>query len=122
LANVSQAASQAAAFRQELSERGEVWVVEDERGVPAPVSSAGRRAMPFWSSRERAQRAGRSEQFAGCRPRRLSLAEFRERWLPGLERDGLLVGVNWTGPRFTGYDVEPTDVRAWLDALGENNG
>ena len=73
--------------------------------------------MPFWSSPARAQRAADTEQFAGCQPRRLSLAEFQERWLPGLERDGLLVGVNWTGARFTGYDVEPAEVRAWFDAL-----
>jgi hypothetical protein len=94
-----------------------MWVVEDDQGVPAPVSQGGRRAMPFWSSRDRAERAGQSEQFAGCQPRRLSLAEFEERWLPGLERDGLLIGVNWTGPRFTGYDVEPNEVRGWLEAL-----
>ena len=37
--------------------------------------------------------------------------------MPGLERDGLLIGVNWTGPRFTGYDVEPEHVRGWIDAL-----
>lgn len=113
---MSQAASQAAAFRREVRERGEVWIVEDERGVPAPVSEDGRRAMPFWSSRARAERAASSEQFAGCQPRRLSLPEFQDRWLPGLERDQLLVGVNWTGPRVTGYDVEPAQVRGWLDA------
>jgi hypothetical protein len=73
--------------------------------------------MPFWSSRDRAERAGSAEQFARCQPRRLSLTEFEERWLPGLERDGLLVGVNWTGARFTGYDVEPADVRGWLNTL-----
>jgi hypothetical protein len=113
---VSQAAPQAAAFRREVLERGEVWVVQDERGVPAPVSGDGRRAMPFWSSRARAERAADAEQFAGCRPRRLTLREFEDRWLPGLERDGLLVGVNWTGARFTGYDVEPAMVRGWVAA------
>ena len=28
--------------------------------------------------------------------------EFRSRWLPGLERDGLLVGLNWSGKNATG--------------------
>jgi hypothetical protein len=118
---VSQAASQAAAFRREVLERGEVWLVEDDDGVPAPISSDGLRAMPFWSSVARAERAAQSEQFAGCRPRRLSLEEFGQRWLPGLERDGLLVGVNWSGPRATGYDVEPAQVRGWLDAMREQD-
>ncbi|MEA2312805.1 MAG: hypothetical protein QOE28_2773, partial [Solirubrobacteraceae bacterium] len=31
---MSQAASQAAAFRREVLERGEVWLVEDDDGVP----------------------------------------------------------------------------------------
>jgi hypothetical protein len=84
--------------------------------VPAPLLADGRRAMPFWSSRSRAERAANSPQFAGCQPRRLTLDEFEHRWLSNLERDGLLVGVNWSGARFTGYDVEPADVRGWLAA------
>ena len=37
--------------------------------------------------------------------------EFRDRWLEGLKRDGLSVGVNWSGARATGYEVEPDSVR-----------
>lgn len=40
---------------------------------------------------------------------------FRDNWLSGLERDGLLVGVNWSGPYALGYDVAPKDVRARID-------
>lgn len=71
--------------------------------------------MPFWSSELRAKAASRSEQFAGCSPRRITLIEFIDRWLPGLSRDGLLAGVNWTGERFTGYDVEPEELRQALE-------
>jgi hypothetical protein len=34
----------------------------------------------------------------------------KDDWLPGLERDGLLVGLNWAGDRAQGYDVAPADV------------
>jgi hypothetical protein len=45
----------------------------------------------------------------------IDLDAWRERWLPGLERDGLLVGVNWSGDRATGFDVEPANVARALD-------
>ena len=34
--------------------------------------------------------------------------------LPWLQRDGLLVGVNWAGLRATGYDVAPPQVIEWF--------
>ena len=37
----------------------------------------------------------------------LSLDVFLDDWLPGMQKDGLLVGVNWSGERAKGYDVEP---------------
>jgi hypothetical protein len=46
----------------------------------------------------------------------IKLADFLERWLPALERDGLRVGVNWSGPRAVGYDLQPADVRTAIDA------
>lgn len=45
----------------------------------------------------------------------LPLTEWRERWLPGLARDGLRVGLNWSGARATGYDYTPEEVLARLD-------
>ena len=114
----SQAASQATAFREEVTTAGAVWTLEDDHGVPTPPGDAGRRAMPFWSSRSRGERAIRTNaSWSGCRPRQISVAEFRQRWLPGMRRDGLLVGVNWSGERLTGYDVEPSDVEGWLADL-----
>jgi hypothetical protein len=84
---------------------------------PAPLNEQGRRVMPFWSTRSRAEKIISSvPAYAGFRPCQLSLDEFQSRWLDGLERDGLLVGINWSGVSATGYDVEPRDVREWLAA------
>jgi len=30
--------------------------------------------------------------------------------LPGLAKDGIRVGLNWSGARAVGYDLEPDDV------------
>ncbi len=71
--------------------------------------------MPFWSLRSRAEKVVATvsayEEFGMVE---VTLAEFTSRWLPALERDGLRVGLNWSGPRATGYDVHPSEVAAAL--------
>lgn len=42
----------------------------------------------------------------------ISWLEFCETWIPDLTNDGILVGVNWSGSRATGYDVAAEDVLA----------
>jgi len=54
-------------------------------------------------------------------PVEIDLVTWRQRWLPGLERDGLLVGLNWSGDRATGYDIEPADVLRALAKRDPNN-
>ena len=64
-----------------------VWTLEDENGIPAPDVGSGRRAMPFWSSRERVERViAAVPAYAGFCPVEVLLAEFEQRWFPGLER------------------------------------
>lgn len=114
---MSQAASQAAAFYSEVAETGRVWTVRDADGFLAPIGGSGQRSMPFWSSLARVDRiTKRVPAYAGFQPVELSLKEFTEKWLSGLEKDGLRVGLNWTGPRATGYDLEPGTVRRVIDS------
>jgi Protein of unknown function (DUF2750) len=113
---VSQAASQAATFYREVVERQRVWTLRDERGFPAPQTPHGR-AQPFWSSRSRVERIIENVQaYRDFEPVEIGLNEFVERWLPGLERDGLRAGVNWSGNRAIGYDLEPAVLRKAIDA------
>lgn len=115
---MGQSAAQAAAWRREVSESGRVWTIEDDDGIPAPRDADGKRSMPFWSKRSRAERViATVDAYASFRVRELLIDEFASRWLDGLERDGLLVGINWSGLRATGYDVHPRDVRSWLAAM-----
>lgn len=106
-----QSASQAAAFYREVSERGLVWTIRDKDGFPAPLNASGERAQPFWSSRARVERIiATVAAYRGFTPIEIKLDVFLERWVPGLTRDGILVGVNWTGDRATGYDIAPAQV------------
>lgn len=108
---MSQAASQAAAFYRDVASNQKLWTVEDDVGIPAPMTSTGRRSMPFWSSLSRVKKViSTAPAYSGFRPRELTWSEFVGEWVGELKQDGYLVGVNWSGPRVRGYDCEPDDV------------
>ncbi len=110
---MSVAAAHAAVFYREVAETGRAWTIRDGAGYPAPRGTDGTRAMPFWSSRSRAERiVGTVDAYRGFEVEEIAWAMFVERWAPGMEKDGLRVGVNWSGERATGYDVAPGDVVA----------
>ena len=114
---MSTAAAHAAAFFRDAVRTGRVWTVRDASGFPAPLLPGGRRAMPFWSTPGRVRRViARVPAYASFEPVEIPLDEFRRAWLPGLERDRTLVGLNCSGDRATGYDYEPRDVTARLDS------
>jgi hypothetical protein len=109
---MSNAASHARAFYRQVALEKRVWTIRDDGGIPTPKGDEGKRVMPFWSSIARAERIIKTvPAYKGFRPQEISWAEFRTAWLQGLEKDGLLVGVNWSGPRAKGYDVPPETVR-----------
>jgi hypothetical protein len=106
---MSQSGAQAAAFFRDVTRSGVVWFVRDDAGSPAPKTSSGQRAAPYWSSRARAERAAKIWG-AGLRPESSSLSRWREVELPDLARDGLRVGINWSGPRLVGWDFTVAEV------------
>jgi hypothetical protein len=112
---MSVAAAQADRFFSEVVANGAVWAIRDSGGFPAPENGSGERAMPFWSLESRARTIiDNIPAYEGFVPVRLTLAEFVENWLPGMEKDGLLAGINWSGERATGYDMLPTELRERL--------
>lgn len=120
---MSASAAQSAAFFAEAVAGGEVFGIKDKGGFPAPKNGSGDRAMPFWSKQSRAEKVCASvPAYDGFEVVALSLTEWRDRWLPGLAKDGLRVGVNWSGPRATGYDFTADQVQARLDAEQSQQG
>ena len=112
---MSVSAAHASAFYAEAAEHQRVWGIRDGGGFPAPLNGDGERAMPFWSLRSRAERVVSTvPAYAAFEVVEVPLDAFLTRWLPGLERDGLRVGLNWSGSRATGYDMAPPAVLAQL--------
>ncbi|MBB2754999.1 UNVERIFIED_ORG: hypothetical protein GGI57_005737 [Rhizobium aethiopicum] len=109
---MSIASAQTAKFFREIIAYGVLWSIRDDGGFPTSKSPEGQTVMPFWSSESRAQKIiNNVVAYRGFQTYQLSLSEFMERWIPGLERDGLAVGINWSGVHATGYDMTPDNVR-----------
>src|SRR5690242_19609481 len=107
---MSLSAAHSKAFRREAPLEGRVWSIRDAGGFPA-----ARGAMPFWSKRSRAERVVAAvEAYRDFEIVEIPLPDWLGSWLPGLDRDGLLVGANWAGARATGFDLTPAEVAAWF--------
>jgi hypothetical protein len=75
------------------------------------VNGEGKRSQPFWSSLKRVQRIIKTvPAYGGFEPEELTWADFCKSWANDLAGSGLLVGVNWSGPRARGYDLAPADL------------
>lgn len=108
---MSQAASQASIFFEQVARERRVYVFLDgDSHIALPMRDGT--VMPFWSSRPRMVRIQKRQ--AKYRPfaiDELGLDAFLDGLLPRLEADEVRVGVNWSGPRLTGYDYTPEEVR-----------
>lgn len=119
---MGQSASQAAAFYKEVGINRKLWTCKDSGGNPAPKTSSGKRAMPFWSSLSRVQKIIKTmPAYSVFEPQELTWEEFKEKWAPDLTNNNLLIGVNWSGKEATGYDLEPKDVVSHVDYYSNNN-
>jgi len=115
---MSLSAAHSAAFRREVPQERRVWSIRDAAGFPAPRDEAGNRAMPFWSKPTRAERVvGAVAAYQGFDVVEIPISDWLGSWLPGLRRDGLLIGVNWAGALATGYDLAPARVAEWFAEL-----
>jgi hypothetical protein len=100
------AATRAQAFFQEVAETGDVWSLGDGQSMFVVVSESGARVFPLWSSRRRAQIIlDTVPRFTGCKVLRSSWRNFVDNWVAILERDGVLVGVHWSGANANGFEM-----------------
>ena len=112
---MSVAAMQAANFYAQVVADGMVYSFSSE-GELLIYPMRGQEVVPFWSSdlglkqRRRTIRSCARFEFDET-----PLEAFYRDLLPRLEAEGLLVGINWSGPRLTGYNLPVTDLRRNLD-------
>ncbi|NED84588.1 DUF2750 domain-containing protein [Streptomyces sp. SID11233] len=114
---MSQSGAQAAAFFRDVCENGVVWLVRNGEGSPTHLSADGTRSLPFWSTSPRARRAAKIWE-GGLRARSMPLDTWCDLVLPDAARAGLVIGINWSGPRQVGWSFTPKEV---LDRLAAVN-
>lgn len=109
---------QANAFYRDVIASGEVFLVEHEtRGSVTWRLAGSQHARPVWSSRRRAVRMLEGPLAKpGLVIVRHSWDEFRDSIAPAIEREGILVGLNWAGRKARGYNIPPSDVVARIEA------
>jgi hypothetical protein len=56
-----------------------------------------------------------AKMFPEHKPQKVTLFDLLFRWLPGMEKDGVLAGPNWT-PDLIGQEVEADELREELEA------
>lgn len=119
---MSQAALHADAFYRDVAKTQKIWAIRDSEGFPAPEGDLGKRSMPFWSTRSRAEKIINGvAAYSEFEVVELDWQTFRDKWLVGLKKDGLNVGVNWSGERALGYDVGPEQVKQSVElAIGSS--
>ena len=102
-------------FYSEVEKTGKVYTIKDDKGYPAPKGADGKRSMPFWSTFSRAEKIVSTVAiYKGFSVEEMTVDDFKM-WLKGLKKDGMFVGINWSGPWGTGYDTKPEEV---LERLG----
>lgn len=109
-------------FYQETLKSSKVWTIKDKKGFPAPLSKDGNRSMPFWSSKVRVVNLiEKSEAYSKFEVFEINLDEFINKWIPGLIKDKLLIGINWSGKKATGYDIDPKSLKDNFEILINGN-
>ena len=56
------------------------------------------------------------EEWSHYKPTSITLEEYMNGWLPGLNQDELLVGVNWNA-KLIGIEVEPSELIKELEEI-----
>lgn len=66
--------------------------------------------MPFWSTQNRVDKIIKTVPvYKNFYVEELNLRQFKK-WCKFLKTQNQLVGLNWSGKKATGYDLEPDDI------------
>lgn len=97
-------------FLDTVIEEREIWILvnEDNRFLKIVSEDEDMAYLPVWPSADFA--AKYAEGADGLKPRNLSLPEFFNKWVPGLQKDGLEIGV-FPGSDDTLWITPPADLK-----------
>ena len=94
-------------FIQQVVAQGELWILKDEQGCML-LTADGDDCIPVWSHPDYAK-AWAAEEWANCEPYAVTLKAWLDRWVKGMEEDGLAVAV-FPLPEAIGVIEDPAEV------------
>lgn len=107
-------------FYEEVVKKQVVFTLRDKNGYVVPQNLEGKRSMPFWSLRKRVEKIiGTVPAYKNFKIKKFTVKEFKQ-WCASLRKDKQLVGLNWSGKKATGYDIEPDVVLKAIDLRTKN--
>ncbi len=74
-----------------FSSNEKVWILTDEHGC-VMLTTDDEDGVPVWPSDDLAK-LWATEDWADCEPMAISLSDFVQKWIPGMEKDGLMLMV-----------------------------
>lgn len=97
-------------FLSEVLEEREIWILvnADNRFLKIVSEEDGVSHLPVWPSAAFAENYARGAD--GLSPKSISLPDFFKKWVPGLTRDGLEIGV-FPGKDGTLWITEPEELK-----------
>ncbi|WP_341502440.1 DUF2750 domain-containing protein [Gallaecimonas sp. GXIMD4217] len=107
---MSSSNAQYKAFLDAIHQGQQVWGLQSEEGwlVCASSDFENTEVMPFWSSKEGAERHC-NEEWTAYEASAVPLAEFAGAWLAELDEEGILIGTDWDAD-LEGPEIEPSTV------------
>ena len=104
---------------RKVGDWGEVWSVRDDNGWRLYADDLGTQLVPVWPAEAFAE-ACCTGDWQGCYPKSIPLADWLDRWVPGMMKDGRKVAV-FPLPSDRGVLVEPdrtaSDIRSVMEDL-----
>jgi hypothetical protein len=104
-------------FIKQVVDWEQIWSLRSADGWVLAGDDEGRELVPVWPHARYAA-ACAQEAWQGSKPEAITLAEWMEYWLPGMQRDGRLVAV-FPAPSNTGIVVTPERLHADLSEESE---
>jgi hypothetical protein len=96
-----------------------VWGLFHEDGWALLCDSDKRVIVPFWPEQEFASLCC-SEQWVAYKPKMIPLSDFKNKWLPGMQKENRLVNVFYTTATKMGSIVKPDIVLKDLEQEIQN--
>src|SRR5436189_5002481 len=104
---MSASSAQAQQFYKDVAKNREVWTVRKGDIFARATLRDGGISTPFWSTRSRVERVINSiPVYAGSEAVRITYEEFVGEWIPRIQQEDGLVGVNWSGPSLSGFNLK----------------